>query len=146
MNRANPVSPCCNAPTTFYDGALGYESFTCDKCGKDIADATPPAYTNAELVTACRAILWPSGHPRQDREKEWTCDHLEALASALELPTKPDPATAALAETVTALKLFLEQYAHGMSPIEHSREQRPEVIAARAAIATAERITKGQHQ
>lgn len=36
---SNPISPCCNASTSYYDGALGYSSFTCDQCGKDVADA-----------------------------------------------------------------------------------------------------------
>lgn len=43
MNGTNPLSPCCQAATTYYDGALGYESFTCNKCGKDIADAIAKA-------------------------------------------------------------------------------------------------------
>jgi hypothetical protein len=49
-------SPCCDAALTFYDGALGYESFTCTKCGKDVADVPPTA---AELLEALEALIAP---------------------------------------------------------------------------------------
>lgn len=58
--------------------------------------------------------------------------------------SKYGPLFTAAPELLAALELFLEQYAHGSSPIEHAREQRPEVKAARAAIQKATHGTPTQ--